>query len=152
MKLQFIVAVGWVLASPGALAYGQTPVFQENFEGGKLDRERWEQRVSGTATIAVETVEGAHGKYALHVHYPEMAVRSYAFAVATHLPDSVKTHFFGRAYMKISASLTATHNPLIFAGEPGGRCRNSMRSGRRGRTGCRRSRRTNRRRDKGGEK
>lgn len=95
------------------------PVFEESFESGKLDPAVWDQRVSGTATAAVEASDGAHGKYALHVHYPEMAGRSYAFIVASHLPDTVKTHFFGRAYMKISASFTPTHNPLIFAGEPG---------------------------------
>jgi hypothetical protein len=45
--------------------------------------------------------------------------RGYAFAVATHLPDSVRSHFFGRAYVKITPGLGTTHNPLIFAGEPG---------------------------------
>ena len=95
------------------------PVFEESFESGKLDPAVWDQRVSGAATAAVEAVEGAHGTYALHIHYPDMAARSYAFVVATHLPDSVKTHFFGRAYMKIAPALGTTHNPLIFAGEPG---------------------------------
>jgi len=95
------------------------PVFEETFESGKLDPAVWDQRVTGTATAAVEPVDGAHGKYALHIHYPDMAARSYAFVVATHLPDSVKTHFFGRAYVKIAPGLGTTHNPLIFAGEPG---------------------------------
>jgi hypothetical protein len=31
----------------------------------------------------------------------------------------VKTHFFGRVYMKITPGLGMTHDPLIFAGEPG---------------------------------
>jgi hypothetical protein len=79
----------------------------------------WDTRVAGTATVAVEAVDGAHGKYALHVHYPDMARGSYAFVVATHLPDSVRSHFFGRAYMKIEPGLRTTHNPLIFAGEAG---------------------------------
>ena len=48
-----------------------------------------------------------------------MAAGSYAFVVATHLPDAVRTHFFGRTYMKIAPGLGTTHNPLIFAGEPG---------------------------------
>ena len=79
----------------------------------------WDTRVAGTATVAVEAVDGAHGKYALHIHYPDMARGSYAFVVATHLPDSVRSHFFGRAYMKIEPGLGTTHNPLIFAGEAG---------------------------------
>lgn len=95
------------------------PVFTESFESGRIDPAVWDQRVTGTATIAVEPVEGAHGKYALHVHYPDMAARSYAFAVATHLPESVRSHFFGRAYVKITPGLGMTHDPLIFAGEPG---------------------------------
>jgi hypothetical protein len=99
--------------------FAQNPVFTEDFESGRIGRAVWERRVTGTATIAVEPVEGAHGRYALHVHYPETAGGSYAFIVATHLPDSVRTHFFGRAYMKITPGVGITHNPLIFAGEPG---------------------------------
>ncbi len=95
------------------------PLFVEGFESGKIDPAVWDQRVAGTATIAVEPVEGAHGKFALHVHYPDMARGSYAFIVDTHLPESVKTHFFGRAYMLAPSDLGRTHNPLIFAGEPG---------------------------------
>jgi hypothetical protein len=106
------------IGSPVILC-AQKAVFSENFESGKIDPAVWDQRVTGTATIAVEAVDGAHGKYALHIHYPDMAARSYAFAVATHLPDSVRTHLFGRVYMKIIPGLGATHDPLIFAGEPG---------------------------------
>ena len=58
-------------------------------------------------------------KYALHIHYPDMARGAYAFLVATHLPDSVRTHFFGRAYVKITPGVGTTHNPLVLAGEPG---------------------------------
>jgi len=102
----------------GTLA-AQKPVLTESFESGKIDSSVWDTRVAGTASVAVEAVDGSHGKYALHVHYPDMAAASYAFVVATHLPDSVRTHFFGRAYMKVSPGLGTTHNPLIFAGEPG---------------------------------
>ena len=120
MKFSTIMAAAGVLATlPASLPAQSKPVFEESFESGKLDPAVWDQRVTGTATAAVEAVDGAHGKYALHIHYPDMAARSYAFVVATHLPDSVKTHFFGRAYVKIAPGLGTTHNPLIFAGEPG---------------------------------
>jgi hypothetical protein len=112
----------WSAALAGALAANagaQTPVFTETFESGKIDSAIWDQRVSGSATIAVEATEGAHGKYALHVHYPDMAAGSYAFAVATHLPASVRKHFFGRAYMKVTPGIAKNHIPLIFAGEDG---------------------------------
>lgn len=103
----------------GLLSAQNRPVFSEDFESGKIDPAVCDQRVTGDASAAVEPAEGAHGKYALHIHYPDMAARSYAFIVATHLPDSVRRHFFGRAYMKISPGLGTTHNPLIFAGEAG---------------------------------
>ncbi len=120
MQLSTILtAAGIGMALSAGLSAQSKPVFEDSFESGKLDPSLWDQRVTGTATIAVEAVEGAHGKYALHVHYPDMAASSYAFVVATHLPDSVKTHFFGRAYVKIAPGLGVTHNPLIFAGEPG---------------------------------
>ena len=96
------------------------PVFTENFESGKIDPAIWDQRVNGTDTIAVEAADLAHGKYALHIHVPDMAARNgYAFLVNGHLPDTVKTHFFGRVYMKITPGLGMTHDPLIFAGELG---------------------------------
>ena len=76
-------------STAGLLAQGK-PVFKEDFESGKIDPAVWEQRVTGTATIAVEPADGAHGKYALHVHYPENERGAYAFIVATHLPDSVR--------------------------------------------------------------
>jgi len=119
MNLTIIIRGAAVCAALAGCLCAQSPVFTESFESGKLDPAVWDQRVMGTATIAVEPTDGAHGKYALHVHYPDMAAGSYAFAVATHLPDSVRTHFFGRAYMKITPSLGTTHNPLIFAGENG---------------------------------
>ncbi len=114
-----------LIASPrlrrarGSLGAQTKPVFTENFESGKIDPAVWDTRTMGTSTIAVEPSDGAHGKYALHVHYPDTATGSYAFVVATHLPDSVQKHFFGRAYMKITPGVGTTHNPLIFAGEPG---------------------------------
>jgi hypothetical protein len=119
MRFSTILRSAAVSTALTACLYAQKPVLTEDFESGKLNPAVWDQRVTGVSTAAVEAVDGAHGKYALHIHYPEMARNSYAFIVATHLPDSVRTHFFGRAYMKITPGLGTTHNPLIFAGEPG---------------------------------
>ncbi len=101
MKFSTVIRAASLLTTLTACVFAQT-VFTENFESGKIDPNVWEQRVTGTATVGVEATDGAHGQYALHVHYPDMAARSYAFVVATHLPDSVRTHYFGRAYMKIT--------------------------------------------------
>ena len=101
-----------------ALSAQTKPVFTENFESGQLDPKVWDQRVDGVATLKIEQDQVAHGKYALQIHYPDMAARSYAFIVAPHLPDAVKTHFFGRAYVKIDPATPPSHTVLLFAGGP----------------------------------
>src|SRR5271154_3418947 len=119
MQLTTIVRSAAMLAALAAGLYAQKPVLTEDFESGKIDPAVWELRKQGAPTIAVEQADGAHGKYALHIHYPDMERNAYAFIVATHLPDSVRTHYFGRAYMKITPNIAQSHNPLIFTGEPG---------------------------------
>lgn len=91
------------------------PIFSEDFESGKVDRGVWGQRVDGVATLKVQQDQAAHGKYALQIHYPEMAARSCAFIVAPHLPDSLKTRFFGRAYVKIDPATPPSHTVLLVA-------------------------------------
>lgn len=108
-----------LLAALAAGLCAQKPVLTEDFESGRIDPAIWDTRAKGAPTIAVEPADGAHGKYALHIHYPDMERGAYAFIVATHLPDSVRTHYFGRAYMKITPNIGQSHNPLIFTGEPG---------------------------------
>lgn len=49
----------------------QAPIFTDTFESGKIDAAKCDRRVAGAAAIAVEPADGAHGKYALHAHYPE---------------------------------------------------------------------------------
>ena len=97
---------------------GQAPAFMETFESGKIDPAVWDQRLTGTSTAAVEAVDGAHGKYALHIHYPAMARNSYAFLVSPHVPASLSGHLFGRVYMKVVGDIGPTHNALMFAGGP----------------------------------
>ena len=119
MRFSAILRSTAVLTALTAGLYAQKPVLTEDFESGKIDPAVWDTRAKGAPTIAVEPANGAHGKYALHIHYPDMERGAYAFIVATHLPDSVRTHYFGRAYMKITPNIAQSHNPLIFTGEPG---------------------------------
>jgi hypothetical protein len=70
---------------------GQTPGFTETFESAKIDPSVWDTRVAGTAA-------------------------SYAFVLATHLPETVRAHFFGRACMKVSPGPGTTHNPYFRRG------------------------------------
>lgn len=119
MQFAPVLRFAAVLCALTASLFAQKPVLTEDFESGKIDPAVWDLRKQGAPTIAVEQVEGAHGKYALHIHYPDMERGAYAFIVATKLPDSVRTHYFGRAYMMITPTLATSHNPLIFTGEPG---------------------------------
>jgi hypothetical protein len=103
-----------------------TPLFSEDFESGQLDSKVWEKRVTGVATIQVQQDQVAQGKYALQVHYPEIATQTYAFLIAPHLSGALKGHLFGRAYVKIAPELPQAHTVLLFSGG----CRNASGSGR----------------------
>jgi hypothetical protein len=96
-----------------------TPLFSEDFESGALDPKVWDLRVFGDVDVSVQPTQVAHGKYALKVHTAKGASRAYAFIVATNLPNSVRQHFFGRAYMFISPNMPAGHDALLSAGRPG---------------------------------
>src|SRR3954454_8689246 len=120
VRIQHLFSTVIIAAVCGSSLSAQSkPIFSESFETGKLDPAIWDVRTTGMATVAVGPAEGAHGKYALHAHYPEMTRGAYAMAVATHLPDSLKAHVFGRAYMKITGTIPPSHNPLIIPAEPG---------------------------------
>ena len=114
-----LIALTLALAACAAVLPAQKLIMSENFEAGKIDPAIWDTRAKGNPTLAVEAVDGAHGKYAMHIHYPDMERGAYAFIVAAHLPESVRKHYFGRAYMKITPNIAQSHNPLIFTGEAG---------------------------------
>jgi hypothetical protein len=116
-KLTLIVYCCTLPLVSGAFAQSK-PLLSEDFESGQLDP-KWEKRVTGAATIQVQQEQTAHGKYALQVHYPDMATQTYAFLIAPHLPETVKGHLFGRAYVKIAPGLPQSHTVLLLAGGPG---------------------------------
>jgi hypothetical protein len=104
----------------GLSAWAQNkPLFEENFESGKIDESVWEKRMAGTATIQVQQDQVAHGKYALQIHYPEMATQTYAFLIDPHVPEAARSHFFGRAYVKIAPATPPSHTVLVLAGAAG---------------------------------
>jgi hypothetical protein len=94
------------------------PVLSEDFETGEINKDIWDVRVTGTATAKVQQDKAAHGKSALQIHYPA-GNKGYAFIVATHLPDSVRQHFFGRASVYASPNPPNAHDVAILAGTPG---------------------------------
>jgi hypothetical protein len=75
MMQNLISAIAIAAAFASGLGAESRALFSESFESGKLDPAIWDVRTMGAATVAVEPVEGAHGKYALHAHYPEMTRR-----------------------------------------------------------------------------
>ena len=100
--------------------FGQAKAtFSEDFESGQLDPKVWDLRVTGDAKLQVEQDQAAHGKYALQVHYPDVAKASYALAVLPHLPDALKGHLFGRVYVKIAPGLPTSHTVMILSGGAG---------------------------------
>jgi hypothetical protein len=107
------------LSAQTAAADASPPVFSEDFESGTLNPKVWQLAEYGDVDISVQQSQVAHGKSALLVHTAKGANRAFASIVATHLPDSVRKHFFGRAYMFISPDMPAGHDALLSAGRPG---------------------------------
>jgi hypothetical protein len=94
-------------------------VFSEDFESGSINSAVWDTRATNQAEVKVQSTVVHGGKYALQVHYPKGVSGSYGFIVATHLPDSVRTHHFGRAYIYITPDMPGGHDPLLSAGAKG---------------------------------
>jgi hypothetical protein len=106
-----------VLPLAGAAFAQSAPLLFEDFESGQLNPQ-WEKRITGDATLQVQKDQTAHGAYALQVHYPAMATRAYAMLMAPHLPDTLRGHLFGRAYVKIAPGLPPSHTVLLLSGGP----------------------------------
>jgi hypothetical protein len=102
-----------------AAAGGAAPVFSEDFESGKIDPAIWDTRVANQAEVKLQSTVVHGGKFAFQVHYPKGVNGSYGFIVAPHLPDAVRTHLFGRAYVYITAGMPGGHDPLLSAGTAG---------------------------------
>lgn len=109
------------------------PVFTEDFESGELNKNVWDVRIgaitTGAAaqptvpaipgvTITVQHDVVAHGKSALRIHYLG-PLHTYAVAVLSHLSDSLKDHFFGRAYVLFPTAPPNDHDALISCGNVG---------------------------------
>jgi hypothetical protein len=94
------------------------PMFTEDFESGAINPKVWVQRVAGDATISVEQDVVAHGKNALHIHYPAgTRTNSWAFIGMSMYP-SLLNHFYGRAYVMIKG-ISQTHSVFLLSGSVG---------------------------------
>jgi hypothetical protein len=108
-----------LFASHALLAQGNKPLFTEDFESGAIDRTVWSLQVTGESIIKVQQDRVAHGKYALLVRNPAAAQRTYAFLTAANIPEALRKHHFGRAYVYITPKLPARHTIFLTAGTAG---------------------------------
>jgi hypothetical protein len=115
--ITFSLLLSTHLTAPPASA--APPLFSEDFESGRLDPARWKIDVTGGNIIKVQQDKAAHGKYALLVRCPAPSNKTWAFITAANLPEALRRHHFGRAYIYITPQPPARHIILIMAGTPG---------------------------------
>jgi hypothetical protein len=97
-------------------ATGCAGLFCEDFEGD-LDTARWTfQQASSGNTIEVQAGEVHHGASALHLHARGGSER--AIVATDALPASLRTHYFGRLYMRITDFPTESggHSAFVMSG------------------------------------
>jgi len=95
------------------------PLFSEDFESGALDPAVWTRDITGDNILTVQSDKAAHGKYALLVRCPTPARSTHAFLIAHNLPEPLRRHHFGRAYVFITPTVPDRHTVFIQAGTAG---------------------------------
>jgi hypothetical protein len=108
-----------VAATAPPAAQPPKPLFSEDFESGTLDPNVWTQQVTGDNIIQVQQDKVAHGKYALLLRCPKPAQRTLALLFAKDLPEALRHHLFGRAYVYITPVIPTRHIIFFTAGTPG---------------------------------
>lgn len=106
-------------AKPRKPAAQPKPLFSEDFESGAVNPAVWSQDVTGDAVLTVQFGKAAHGKYALLVRSPAPAMRTHAYLRAANLPEALRHHLFGRAYVYIAPVVPDRHTVLIQIGATG---------------------------------
>ena len=102
-----------------AFAQAKRPAFSEDFESGAINPAVWTSSITGNNRVEVQREKVAHGNFALRVSCPEPSNKTWAFIMAQHLPDSLRKHHYGRAYLLVTPKPPARHTILIMAGSSG---------------------------------
>jgi len=89
----------------------------EDFESGAIDPKKFSIFATGNATVTVESDFVAHGKNALHVHYPAGARNAISF-LAMSVPPALHDHLYGRAYVYMQ-TIPSGHCVLMTTGSSG---------------------------------
>jgi hypothetical protein len=95
------------------------PLVSDNFESGAIDKNLWTPDVSPDAILTVQSEKVAHGKYALLARNPASAQRTHAFLMAKNLPEPLRHHLFGRAYVYLTPAMPDRHTIFLTAGTTG---------------------------------
>jgi hypothetical protein len=95
------------------------PLFSEDFESGYVNQKLWTRDVTGDSVMLIQRDKVAHGKYALLVRCPTPAQRTHALLMAANLPEALRHHLFGRAYMYIAPVVPDRHIIFLTAGTTG---------------------------------
>jgi len=95
-------------------------LFCEDFESGSIDPAKWDTSTKG-GTLAVQSQQVAHGKYALHLQGLGSGSDDWATLFAKNSPAALNAATtFGRASMYFSAAVSASlHIQFPFAGSNG---------------------------------
>lgn len=95
-------------------------LFTEDFESGAIKPEIWTSYAKGAATLRVQSEKVAHGKFALHAHYPAGTVGSGAWNfIGAALPASLRDRLYGRVYIYATGVPLRAHNVFLLAGSKG---------------------------------
>lgn len=97
----------------------KAPLFAEDFESGELSKAVWTQDVTGGNLIEVQREKVAHGNFALRVRCPAPSNKTWAFIMTRHVPEALRQHHYGRAYLFVTPKPPARHTILIMAGTTG---------------------------------
>jgi hypothetical protein len=95
------------------------PLFSEDFESGSINKSVWTQDVTGDSVVEIQQDRVAHGKYALLVRCPTPAHGTQAFLLARNLPEPLRHHHFGRAYVYLTPGIPDRHTIFLTAGTAG---------------------------------
>ena len=90
--------------------------FNEDFETGSLKTDIWTPHEAGGATVKLVEGKGGYGKYVLQAHLPANAQRAFALIDTLRLPDTLRGHAFGRAYVFITPNGPTRHTVLTYSG------------------------------------
>jgi hypothetical protein len=119
VKLIFLLSLAIFVAGSGLPAQTNPPLFAEDFEAGQINSKVWTEQVTGNAILKVQQDRVAHGKYALLARNPEPSQKTCALITASNIPEGLRRHHFGRAYVFITPALPARHTIFLTAGTSG---------------------------------